>query len=325
MLNARLLTRNEIDAAAWDTFVDRSPQQAIYANSWYLDSVCPDWSAIVVEGKDGWEAVMPLNQRKKYGVGYATPPFYTQYLGVLLRPDSKKKSRVYGHLKNVLNKVIETFPSDLKLFDQNFHPSQDYMLPFLWAGFTVSPRYTYELELAHGYDKVVAGFTSSVKSDLKRVVREEITCEESQSIAELSNLLKAKQLIGEEEAKGLGRLWKEVVAREKGVVLQGRNKEGELMCAAAFLFDKTRTIYLLSAARPGPQMGSNTLLIAKAIEKSYAREGVTEFDFEGSMLEPVEHYFRAFNPRKKIYYHVSRNTLSWLYRMGFALKRKSSQ
>ena len=178
MLEAKLINRNELDIQRWDKFIDQSPQQAMYAYSWYLDKVNPDWRAIIIKKKENWEAVFPLPFGSKYGQEYALTPYFVQYLGIFLRPDIKSKSRVYHNFKQLLSKVIETIPASTKVLDLNLHPSVDYLLPFHWAGYSISPRYTYWLPLNEELEKVRSGFTDSIKSDLKRTVREGITCEQ---------------------------------------------------------------------------------------------------------------------------------------------------
>ncbi|MEM7040234.1 MAG: hypothetical protein AAF570_24915, partial [Bacteroidota bacterium] len=313
-MEAFLRSREDIDATEWDEFVARSPQQTIYASSWYLDQVCPGWQAIIVEKGGQWQGVFPLNLQRKYGVSYSLMPPFTQFFGLMLRPDLKARSRVYHQCKLIQNKVLETLPESVRLFDQNFHPDMDYLLPFHWAGYTVTPRYTYWLPLAPGLDEVKRRLTDSIKSDLKLAAREGFVCEATDSVEELKRLLQEKKLIDEGEAAKLTRLWAEVAARKKGTVLHARDKAGKLLCVAAFLFDQRRMTYVLSASPPGPQRGSNSFLIFKALEKCYEIGGMEHFDFEGSMIEPVEHYFRAFNPEKRIYFRLQRNRLPLLHR-----------
>lgn len=41
-----LLQRHQIDDDAWNALIDRSPHSTIYAYTWYLDVVSPDWQAL---------------------------------------------------------------------------------------------------------------------------------------------------------------------------------------------------------------------------------------------------------------------------------------
>ena len=67
-----------------------------------------------------------------------------------------------------------------------------------------------------------------------------------------------------------------------------------------------RTLYALINARD-PELqafGANTLLYWEAIR--HAAEVSTVFDFEGSMIEPIEHFVRGFGGRQTPYFCVSK-------------------
>src|ERR1700692_3437990 len=77
------LKHNAIDKRRWDEAIDRAFNGMIYAKSWYLDIVSPQWDALV---SDDYRAVMPLTWRRKFGVYYLYQPFFTQQLGVFTTP-----------------------------------------------------------------------------------------------------------------------------------------------------------------------------------------------------------------------------------------------
>lgn len=321
MLEARLLERTEIDDAKWDGFVEASPQSSIYGRTWYLDSVCPGWGAIVVKKGNEWQAVLPMNIHRKRMVNYSLAPLFTQFIGVLFSPAGNSKNRVYHREKKILNKIIETIPSGVRLFDHNFHPSLDYLLPFYWKGFEISPRYSYVLDLSPGYEAIESRLTDSIKSDLKLSAKEGLQIEESSSIDTLCGLLKGRGLISNQDEARLKTLWGKIIDRRSGTILHAKDKDGKVLCAAAFLFDQEEMIYLLSSSVSGPGKGSNSMILMKAIAMCYDL-GIKTFDFEGSMIESVENYFRAFNPEKRIYYRVRRDRLPLLHRMIYSIKRK---
>ena len=76
---------SEIDRQRWDACIEGSVNRLPYALSWWLDTVCPDWDALV---EDDYRAVMPLTRDRKFGFDYLYQPYFTQQLGVFssLRP-----------------------------------------------------------------------------------------------------------------------------------------------------------------------------------------------------------------------------------------------
>jgi hypothetical protein len=71
--------------------------------------------------------------------------------------------------------------------------------------------------------------------------------------------------------------------------------------------DRRTAYYLMGGGDPKLRTsGASSLLLWEAIRRT--RPVVSVFDFEGSMLRPVERFFRAFGGRQVPYLHVSRAT-----------------
>ncbi|MFC2114343.1 hypothetical protein ACFLRI_03245 [Bacteroidota bacterium] len=75
----QLLTNLDINRQKWDYCVDNALRPAIYALSWYLDAVCPEWKGLVI---GDYKAVMPVCWRKKAGQTYLFQPPYCQFGGI---------------------------------------------------------------------------------------------------------------------------------------------------------------------------------------------------------------------------------------------------
>ena len=75
----QFFTRKEIDIQKWNECIDNAANGLIYAYSYYLDAVCNNWDAIVI---NNYEAVMPLPWRKKYGLRYVYQAAFIQRLGI---------------------------------------------------------------------------------------------------------------------------------------------------------------------------------------------------------------------------------------------------
>jgi hypothetical protein len=76
--------------------------------------------------------------------------------------------------------------------------------------------------------------------------------------------------------------------------------------AALYVVWDAGTLYALIAARDAQLQtpGATTLLYWEAIQ--LASEVSRVFDFEGSMMRPIEHYFRGFGGRQTPYFCVSK-------------------
>ncbi len=95
----------------------------------------------------------------------------------------------------------------------------------------------------------------------------------------------------------LRRLDAACAARGARRILGAVDADGRTHAALYVAWDE-RTLYALMSARD-PELqavGANTLLYWEAIR--LASEVSRVFDFEGSMVEPIEHYFRGFGGRQ---------------------------
>src|SRR5829696_5857665 len=73
------LQRGQVDERRWNAAIDAASNGLIYAYTDYLDCMCDQWDALVL---NNYESVMPLPWRKKWGVHYLYQPFLTAQLGI---------------------------------------------------------------------------------------------------------------------------------------------------------------------------------------------------------------------------------------------------
>ena len=60
-MQIRHLRHNEINYSLWDKCITNAKNSLVYASTWYLDVVSPDWEALVA---GNYEYIMPLPDRK---------------------------------------------------------------------------------------------------------------------------------------------------------------------------------------------------------------------------------------------------------------------
>ena len=83
-----------------------------------------------------------------------------------------------------------------------------------------------------------------------------------------------------------------------------KNTEGAIEAAIYVIFDDKTAYYLAGGATDeGRLRGAMHGLLARAIEEA-AAAGCTIFDFEGSMLQGVEPFFRGFGGELTPYFRV---------------------
>jgi len=192
-------------------------------------------------------------------------------------------------------------------------PELDYWTPLAWHGFTQTSRTTWRIPAGVTRDEVRAAMRKGTRSTLTAAERDELRVEPG-TVDEL--LLACEATFAAQGASDvpartvLKRAANAALDRERGEVLAVRTAAGELAAAGLFVHDDRWTWNLANGrlANVGAT-GAPTALLWHAIGRSIERG--TGFDFEGSMLKPVEKFVRGFGGHPAPYSVVRRSTASW--------------
>ena len=91
----------------------------------------------------------------------------------------------------------------------------------------------------------------------------------------------------------------------KGKILGAKTKDGQVSAAILFGWDSESVYYVSGAADPKfRSSGVLSLLLWEGI-KLASEKGLT-FNFEGSMIESIERYFRSFGAEQVPYYEIKK-------------------
>lgn len=311
-----LLDRQDIDEVQWNTFVENSPQGYIYHYTWYLDAVCPNWKAIIVKNSQEWLAVMPLNIQKKWGISYIFQPMLTQFLGILFTPQNDSKPVKYlSDKKEWVNEIIARIPDKVKIFNYNFSPYFDYPLPFYWKKYTLLTRYNYELDLTQGIDKIIENLQPRTRRYIRQVEREqEIIVQNSTDIEKFIVEQKKNQrkFINDRLSSIVAVLYQKAYTQGRAILLTAHSKD-KMLTGTLFMQHKESWISLYGSLKnhSESQTKATEILLWKAI-KIATENGAKRFDFEGSMIEGVEHFCRKFGGKPVPYLNIQKYGIPFL-------------
>lgn len=318
-MKAEWLNNREVDRPQWDDFVKQSPQGSVYLLSGYLDIVAPDWSLLVVRKDGNILAGMPLHLRKKGPWTFSIQPVLTQFWGVCFAPDTD--SSVYQQIsqKRKLGKaIVAGIPAEVKWFSHAFSPAFDYPLPFHWAGFELIQRITYQLDLHPSEEELYQHMASNTRYDLRKsesLDGEIVIGEDLEALLDLlkQNAAAGKPLMPEKAIP----LLKEIVGylKEQQMLnlITHRDASGKATAAGLFVKFGRRMIYLVGAQHPENKVQG---LMARIVWRAMleAKKSCEIFDFEGSMIEGVEGFFRGFGAHPIPLLHIRKNELPLLVR-----------
>lgn len=281
---------------------------SVFEQPWWLDSVAPGaWSEVVVRRGDAVVGRLPYGYRRRFGLVTIVQPPFTQTLGPWLAGIEGKYARRLDNEKKLLAELIELLPP-FDVFRQSFSTAMTNWLPFYWAGFQATVHYTYRIEDLSDLDRVHSDFQDHVRRSIRKAQRTVEVVDDCplDELLRLDAQTYARQGVRAPHSNELVRgLDAACAAHGARRILGAVDSRGRTQAALYVIWDD-RTLYALINARdPELQVvGANTLLYWEAIR--LASEVSRVFDFEGSMLKPVEHYFRGFGGRQAPYFCITK-------------------
>ncbi len=305
----------EGERIAYESLLERSRQRSVFAESWWLDASTgsPDgWRPnLLLDANGDARAAWPLPTRSTGQGAVATGAPYTPFVGPQLPDREPGVARVSADidLLRELATMLETYAH----VEAACMPELDYWTPLAWHGFEQTTRTTWRIAAGATPDAVRAGMRKGTRSALTAAERDGLVVDTG-AIDELLTACEATfaaQDIADVPARTvLERVARAALQRERGEILAVRTADGELASAGLFVWDD-RLTYNLANGRIASSgaTGAPTALLWHAIGRALQRG--TGFDFEGSMLEPVERFVRGFGGEPVAYSVVRRSSPAW--------------
>jgi lipid II:glycine glycyltransferase (peptidoglycan interpeptide bridge formation enzyme) len=311
-MEAVILKKQEIDANVWDSFVQASPQGMIYSSHYYISALEPEWQAVIVRSNDMIHAVMPFTLKSKAGISYSTQPIFTQYWGIMFRPAEANTAKSFEQKRQWVKLMLKTLP-DIKLFDYNFSPDFDYPLPFFWNGYSVSPRYSNHIDLSKTKDELWSNISEKARGHIRKTEKDGIAVTYGNEPDEVIKIFRKAK---EEKIKNMTDSHYKAIAdiahhyAQKGMcyTIIARDAEGQAIAGTIYFKFRGTTIHFLGTTDPEYKgRGAMSLIIWTAIQK--AKDDCHTFDFEGSMIEPIEQFFLSFGSTPTPYLNIKKEAL----------------
>jgi hypothetical protein len=303
-------------------FCEQESTLPIFSQAWWLDAVAGDnWDVCLVEKGNEIQATMPYVVKKKYGLTLLTQPQLTQNLGPWIKLSTTKYSKQLSQQKDLMEALIDQLPK-YHYFSQNWHYSQTNWLPFYWRDFEQTTRYTYIIEDLSDFDKVFGEFEHSKRKNIKKSealvnVVFDISAEDFYNNHKLTLSKQGSDISYSFDL--FKNIYEEGYKRGQARTIGAYDSEGNLHAALFVIWDKMSAYDLISTIDPDYRSyGAASVLIRDAIK--HVSKFVNKFDFEGSMIEPVERSFRQFGARQTPYSSVNHKS-SRLLDMAFCIKK----
>lgn len=303
---------------------ESEPSIPLFSQAWWLDAVAEQdhWDVALVESGGQIVASMPYVMRRRMGRIFLGHPPLTQTLGPWIREIGAKQTSRLSRQKDLMQQLIVALPQ-YHHFSENWHHSQTNWLPFHWAGFKQTTRYTYRLPDISDEKKLWGGFRENIRRDIRKaearfglLVRTDLGLDTFLRLNIQTFERQGKELpYSEELVKRLDDACQKRNARQIFIAL---DEQARAHAGVYIVWDENSAYYLMGGGDPElRKSGATSLCMWEAIK--FAGTVSKSFDFEGSMIEPVERFFRAFGTEQTPYFALS-HTPSKLIRAAECLR-----
>jgi hypothetical protein len=283
----------------------------LFARDWWLDAaVGPDgWDVAFVKKSDRIVASMPYVRRSRYGMKLVTQPALTPILGPWLHQVGGKPAAQLSNDRELMQALIDQLPP-FDHFAQAWHPSISNWQPFFWNGFQQSTYYTYVLPDLTNIEKLWAGLEGAMRRSITRAekhfqlqVRDDLPLD---TLLELNRKTFERQgLQAPYSDEFVRRLDAACQERGCGKALVAVNPDGVPYAGNYYVWDEHSAYGLFAGTDPAyRESAGNALCVWTSIRHA---AGVTrQYNFCGSMIEPISIFLRAFGGEHVPYFHVSK-------------------
>jgi hypothetical protein len=300
-----------VDSLEWSRFVEASPQGTIFCSEWWLEAVSENCEYRIVLERRGreiaaaWPIVLGTRRR---GSAVIQMPKLTPWLGILFAPEAAGVARQLYNQGQLTERLLMQLPNH-RFVHASMHPTYEYWAPLFWAGYTETTRYSFVLDVTRELEELWAGLQSNIRGDIRKAVGKGVhvvTTDDLELFIDTQRKTFARQGLALPYSRALiERIDAECASRQARQIFLATDTKGRTHAAAYIVCDKKAAYYLMGGGDPVLRSsGATSLLLWECIKATRTR--VTEFDFEGSMIQPVARFFRAFGGVPRPYHVVSR-------------------
>ena len=279
-----------------------------YQHVWFAGFDPDSWDFVLSGEVNDPKGVWPFVKRKKLGFTKITQAWLHPYGGPwLFYPKDQKEYARLSFEKKVIEELYAVLPKH-DAIACSLYPSLQNHLPFKWLGFGQTTQYTYLLDLKLGLDELKEGFNGNIRREISKAMRNGVESIESEGLEDLHRL---KLLDYKQKGMELGYSFEDFKARFRPILKAGNAKvlyavqDSERVSGLLLLWDKKQAYYLVGATDPRKKgSGIFSYLLFQAIIE--AKKHVETFNFEGSVIEPIEKFFRSFGSKQQAYHALSK-------------------
>lgn len=247
----------------------------------------------------------------KFGFTFYRNPPCTPMIGPFLKINAKNPVKILDIWKKVLSLMtdfLDTLPYSVLSIALNRNVVD--MQPFIWKKFKAIPGYTYVLDISLAKENIWKRFSDVRRNDINKGIKDGL------QVTQITDLKIVRSLVLKSFFRQDKQVNEYIINRILFNFATSNNSfafatyKNEIPIACSFcIYDKDTAYYLLGGYdHENKHHGAGALSVWESIK--YVKEmGLQYFDFEGSMNQNIERYFRGFGGQLTPYYTINKAKL----------------
>ncbi len=300
------LRHHEIDKAKWDAGIARSTHPLIYAESWYLDIVAPQWEAIV---SNDYNTLWPLTLNRKFKWPVIMQPMFTQQLGIFSSGPVDKERVAQFYSANPYPIITLQSHSECEWPDSLKSTTKNNSI----------------LPLITDYANLKGAYRKDRKQSLKKALKEQQIFDYHTSTNAFIDFTRRNNnyQLPPRHLMLLQQIIRQALEQKSGFILSVKDESEDPLSMAFFLHKYNRITNLAGhSSSKGYAREGMFLILNQVIQDFAASEHV--LDFEGSELEGIASFYRSFGAIKEPYHGLQNPLFSQLQKIRQRLGKKNN-
>mgnify|MGYP006275948723 CR=1 FL=1 len=284
----------DIDRIKWDKCISQAPNSRIYALSWYLDIIFPNWSGLVY---GNYAFVMPVLMSKKWGIKYSLQTAYAQQHGIFPNPE---------------NEITETFINKFSTLASYIKIALNADNDLSEGPFEVTKKSNFVLSLDHDYENLRKAFSKHNKRYTNKAEKEVSILDQTT----IDQYIKLKEKVAGNFID------RSLLDKLKLILLKCRDRKileikgaydthNELCAAAVYIHERKRITYLNGVSTDnGKQLRAMYAIFNEFLKQHAGSKKI--LDFEGSSIPGVARFFKGFGAHDEQFSIIHQNRLPFI-------------
>ena len=250
-------------------------------------------------------------KERKFGMSFYRNPPCTPTIGPFIKIESKKHVTLMDNWKKVLQLMADFFDKiPFSVLSASLDKCVVDTQPFYWKNFKVIPGFTYVIDLAQSQDDIWGGFSTAHRNHVKKAIKDSLVVKQIHDMRTVESLV--LKTFSRQDKRANHFYIKKILFEfsNKNNSFAFATFRNDVPIACSFCIYDLRTSYNLLSGydHDNKHHGAGCMNIWESIK--YAKKlGLQLFDFEGSMIPPIERYFRGFGGQMVTYYKINKAVL----------------